>query len=72
MSSDGAHSSPTWKMMLSAENIRNLSFETRFGPGMLLEEPGRMMPQGQAASRVTGGPRSAPSPPTVPGAPLRD
>lgn len=36
---------------------------------MLVEEPGRNMPHGQAASRVKGGPRQHRLPPTVPGAP---
>jgi len=39
-----AHGSPPGRMMLSAENIGNLPFATRFEPGMLGEKPGHKIP----------------------------
>ena len=49
-------------MMVSAENIRKFSFETGFDPGMLLDKPGRRMPEGPRR-RVRGGAPAALSPP---------
>jgi hypothetical protein len=57
-------------IMLWAENIRKFSFETGFDPGMLLDKPGRRVPEGHGAGSGVG-PRPHCLPPTVPGAPLR-
>ena len=50
--------------MLSAENIGNFPFETRFDTGMLLEKPGHKMPPRAGSEPGQGrGPGSAVSPP---------
>ncbi len=41
---DSAHGSPSGKIMLLAEKIGKFLFETRFGPGMLLDKPGHRLP----------------------------
>ena len=54
--------------MLSAENIGRFLFETRFGPGMLLEKPGHRLPLGAGSEPGQGwGPGRTVSPPRCPG-----
>ena len=60
---ESARGSPSGKIMLSAENIGRFLFETRFGPGMLLEKPGHRLPLGAGSEPGQGGALAAPYPP---------